>query len=73
MASQTTKCYTDSNFEVTNHHKVIITNFKVNHIPIKFQVRKLVEKMFILTITAQKDTLQRNLEIIKLESDYSLS
>ena len=77
LASQITECYTDNNLDVTSNHKVIITSMELegtweaSHIPGKFFLRKLDEKMFISTITAQKDTLQRDLELAKLEPAYS--
>ncbi len=77
LTSQTTECYTDNNLDVTSDHKVIITTVKLrgiseaSHIPGKFQQGKLDEKMFISMITAQKDTLQRDLELAKLKPAYS--
>ncbi len=77
LASQITECYTDNNLDVTSDHKVIITTvelggtWEASHIPGKFPLGKLDEKMFISTITAQKDILQRDLELAKLEPAYS--
>ncbi len=76
LASQITECYTDNNLDVTSNHKVIITTVELrgkwegSHIPGKFQLGKLDEKMFISTITAQKDILQRDLELAKLKPVY---
>ena len=74
-----TDYYKDNNLDVTSDHKVIITTvglegtWEAFHIPGKFQLEKLDKKMFISTITAQKNTLQRDLELAKLEPAYSHS
>ncbi len=77
LASQIKECYTDNNLDLSSDHKVIITTVELEvtweafHIPGKFQLGKLDEKMFISTITSQKDILQRDLELAKLEPGYS--